>query len=361
VPGIKERTELFQDITLQELLELQKKRELTLIDVRSPSEYAEATIPGSRNIPLFDDAERAEIGTIYKQVSIPAAKERGLEIVSAKLPAFVKAFNEIPTDKAVFCWRGGMRSKATATVLSLMGIRAYRLVGGYREYRRWVVKSLESLNFKPKAYVIHGNTGTGKTTLLRRLKQQGYPVLDLEGLAGHRGSIFGHVGLSANNQKTFDALLLQEVLALQDAPYVLMEAESNRIGKVVLPEAIACKKESGEPIRIEMPIEARVRQILEDYRPQAYKAEYLEAFKRIKSRIHTPIAAEIESLLNADQFAPAVELLLLHYYDPRYANKTGQYLAEQGVTLHVKDVDEAVQLIQEYLSDQTKQAAQAAK
>jgi tRNA 2-selenouridine synthase len=355
--GAKERSGLFHDISLEQLLELQKKQEVTLVDVRSPSEYANATIPGSRNIPLFDDAERAEIGTIYKQVGVREAKERGLAIVSAKLPAFVKVFQEIPGEIVVFCWRGGMRSKSTAAVLALMGIRAYRLVGGYRAYRRWVVKTLESLPFRPKTYVVHGHTGTGKTTILRRLKALGYPVLDLEAYAGHRGSVFGHVGMSAHNQKTFDALLMQDLLTLQDAPYVLMEAESNRIGKVVLPEAIVRWKEMGEPIRIEMPLDARVRQILDDYRPQTHKQAYLEAFGRIKSRIHIPIAAEIEALIREDRFAPAVELLLRHYYDPRYANKAGQYPDDRGVTLQVGSVEEAVREIRAYLAYQGGRAA----
>jgi tRNA 2-selenouridine synthase len=126
---------LFQDISIEELLELQHKKELVLIDVRSPSEYSDATIPGSLNIPLFNDTERAEIGTLYKQVSVQAAKEKGLEIVSAKLPAFIKTFEQTAGQKTVFCWRGGMRSKTTATVLSLMGIRVYRISGGIRAYR----------------------------------------------------------------------------------------------------------------------------------------------------------------------------------------------------------------------------------
>jgi len=153
----KERL-MFQDMTWEELLARYGRREFVLIDVRSPSEYAESTIPGSLNVPLFDDTERAEIGTLYKQKSAEAAKERGLEIVSAKLPAFIRRFAEMPGRKVVFCWRGGMRSKTTATVLSLMDIHACRLTGGYRAYRKWVVDSFESLDFQPPFYVLHGHT-----------------------------------------------------------------------------------------------------------------------------------------------------------------------------------------------------------
>jgi len=335
---------LYQDITIEELLQLRDRKPMTLVDVRSPSEFADSTIPGSCNIPLFTDAERAEVGTLYKQVSVDAAKEKGLEIVSAKLPAFIKEFQKIPGDKAVFCWRGGMRSKTTATLLSLMGIRAYRLAGGVRAYRKWVVDTLEHFQFRPRAIVINGYTGTGKTVILRELKAQGYPVLDLEGLAGHRGSIFGHIGLYSRNQKTFDALLLEELLSLNDSPYFLMEGESKRIGKVVMPEFLVQKKEQGKQLFIDLPIGERVRLLVEDYRPEQHKQDCLDAFQKIKKRMHTPIAAEIEAHLQDGRFPEAVRLLLIHYYDPRYQHATSQYGTDRTV-IQAETLQEAVQAV----------------
>lgn len=345
---------MFQDITIEELAD-QKKGELVLIDVRSPSEYAQATIPGSINIPLFDDEERAEIGTLYKQVSVEAAKARGLEVVSAKLPAFMKQFAAIPEKKAVFCWRGGMRSRTTATLLSLMDIHAYRLSGGYRAYRHWAVAMLENMPFDPPAYVLHGHTGNGKTAILRTLKQKGYPVLDLEGLAGHRGSVFGEIGLRACNQKTFDSLLLNELLRYQKAPYVLMEAESQRIGKAVIPELVMAKKDQGTHIRIDLPVHARVQTILEDYRPWEYPTDCLRAFERIESRIHRPIAVEIRDSLENGKYDRAVELLLLHYYDPRYSYTEEQYEGADFITIRADSVDEAALAVEELLSLQGEQ------
>lgn len=340
---------MFQDMSIEELLKLRQDKKIVTIDVRSPSEFAESTIPGSLNIPLFDDAERAEVGTTYKQVSVQAAMDRGLELVSAKLPAFIKTFREIGDQKVVFCWRGGMRSKTTATVLSLMGIRVFRLTGGFRAYRRWVVETLGSFELAPEPIVLMGNTGTGKTAILRQLAEEGYPVLDLERMAGHRGSIFGHVGMKAHNQKTFESLLLTDLLGLQQAPYVLMEGESRRIGKAVLPEFIVDKKEGAEQLFIQLPLVERVRHIIEDYRPSEHKEELIQGFKRIRSRIHTPIAKEIMTSLEADDYSQAVRLLLEHYYDPRYEHAMSQYSGRRTV-IEAGTVAEGAQLVKSYLA-----------
>ncbi|KKB33777.1 tRNA 2-selenouridine(34) synthase MnmH [Bacillus thermotolerans] len=341
---------MFQDIPINELLALKSQGELTVIDVRSPSEYKEATIPGSMNIPFFNDEERAEVGTLYKQVSPQAAKERGLEIVSAKLPAFVKEFSEIEGKKAVFCWRGGMRSKTSATVLSLMGIKALRLEGGYRSYRHWVVEQLESMELKQEAYVLNGNTGSGKTTILHRLREEGFPVIDLEGMAGHRGSIFGQIGLNPHNQKTFDALLVENLKRLESSPFLLFEGESKRIGKVTLPKFFSEKKEQGIQLFIDMPVEERVLHILDDYQPWNHKQECLDAFSRIKKRIHTPIAKQIEEDLLSDNYSSAVRSLLEHYYDPLYRHSTDQYPEDRKVLLKVKNIDEAVEAVRDYVA-----------
>ncbi|MDR6552650.1 tRNA 2-selenouridine(34) synthase MnmH [Paenibacillus qinlingensis] len=342
---------MFQDISIDELLALNDKKKLVMIDVRSPSEFQDATIPGSINIPFFDDNERAEIGTIYKQVSVQAAKDRGLEIISAKLPAFVKTIEAIKEPKAVFCWRGGMRSHTSATVLSLMGIRTYRLTGGFRSYRRWVVDTLEKMEFKPRVYVISGNTGAGKSAILRRLQSEGYPVLDLEAYAGHRGSIFGHVGLQANNQKTFEAHFVTDFMKLKDSPYLLIEGESKRIGKAVMPDILFNKKETGTHLYIQMPIHERVRHIIEDYRPWENKEPLLEAYQHIKDRIHTPIAKEIEIALQSDYFDKAVDLLLTHYYDPRYEHAMNKHERDiQDIhPLNVHNLDEAVHAVKAYI------------
>jgi tRNA 2-selenouridine synthase len=342
---------MFQDITVEELLELQRKEPITVVDVRSPAEFAEFAVPGAVNIPLFGDEERRDIGILYKQVSIHAAKERGLEIVSAKLPAFIREFERLPGRKAVYCWRGGMRSKTTATVLALMGMRVYRLIGGVRAYRKWVHETLEGFDFRPECVVINGFTGTGKTEILRELARRGFPVLDLEGMAGHRGSIFGQIGLEPNNQKTFESLLVHELIRYQDEPYVLMEAESQRIGKAVVPEFLMAAKERGTQLFLDMPKEARVQHILRDYEPEKHREECLKAYERIKKRIHTPVAAQIEQHLLLGRYADAVALLLDYYYDPRYSHAGRQYEREP-VRCAVSSIGEAVDAVIGYLEKQ---------
>ncbi|MWV42425.1 tRNA 2-selenouridine(34) synthase MnmH [Paenibacillus sp. HJL G12] len=354
---------MFQDISIEKLNELRNKNEMTVIDVRSPSEFADSTIPGSINIPFFTDEERAEIGTLYKQVSTQTAKERGLEIMSAKLPAFVKRFAEIPGNKTVFCWRGGMRSRTTATVLSLMGIHVHRLDGGYRAFRKWVVETLETMDFAPEVYVLHGNTGTGKTEILKRLKEKGYPVVDLEGLAGHRGSIFGEIGMKSHNQKTFDSLLLEDMLRYKNEPFILIEAESKRIGKVVLPEFLVNKKEQGTHIMLKAPTSLRVSNILNDYQPVEHAEESMDAFQQIKSRIHTPIALEIEASMLTRQYGRAVELLLEYYYDPRYTHTSSAYGDEFAKipTIQFDMLDEAVACVEKQIKEWLDQNKEVSK
>jgi len=336
---------MFQDLTLMDLFKAQEKGPHTLIDVRSPNEFKESTIPGSINISVFDDQERAEIGTLYKEVGQEAANERGLAIFSKKLPDFIHAFKKIETPMTVFCWRGGMRSKTAATVLDLMGIHANRLTGGIRTFRQWVVHELEKENFSPKLIVLNGYTGSGKTDLLKRLADKGYPILDLEHMAGHRGSVFGQIGLEPSNQKKFDSLLINKLTQFKDEPFVFIEGESRRIGKVAMPEFLFKQKEEGYQIVIDIPVEERVKNILSDYEPEKSPEHFKEAFQFIKKRIHTPIAMQIESDLESYDFASATKLLLEYYYDQRYEYSGNQNPESGDLVITANDVDDAFRKI----------------
>ncbi|WP_284140794.1 MULTISPECIES: tRNA 2-selenouridine(34) synthase MnmH [unclassified Virgibacillus] len=337
---------MFHDITWNDLQKIRSNNQAhTTVDVRSPKEFEEATIPGSVNIPIFTNEERAEIGTIYKQKSPEEAKERGLAIFSAKLPSFIKTFQQIQTPITVFCWRGGMRSKTAATVLDLMGIHVNRLSGGIRAYRQWVVSELDREAFAPELYVLNGYTGAGKTVILKNLAVKGYPVIDLEAMAGHRGSIFGQIGTEPSNQKKFDSLLVEKLGQYKNEPFVFIEGESRRIGKVCLPEFLYEQKEKGIQLIIHLPMEERVKHILEDYEPWKEPAQFLEAFYRIKKRIHIPIAKEIEHALVDNDFKTATILLLEHYYDPRYKHAMNHHQKDRIFPIHAKNMEEATDKI----------------
>lgn len=341
---------MFQDLILQEFMQKCREQYITIVDVRSPSEFNEYTIPGSINIPIFNDEERAEIGALYKQVSPEAAKERGVEIFSAKMPAFIQAFQEIDGEKVVYCWRGGMRSKTAATILELAGQKVFRLLGGIRTYRKWVVENLNTMKIDQDAIVLNGFTGSGKTKILHRLLKKGLPVLDLEGYANHRGSIFGPIGLSPYNQKKFDSLLLKDLQRFSPYSYLIMEGESRRIGKAVIPELVMKKKEQGTQLFLDIPIEQRVLHILEEYQPWEHKEACLNAFLHIKKRIRNDIADEIEKNLLSGCYGAAIRLLLEHYYDPRYQYTGDQYDDDQKIIIKADNMEEAYHKVEEIIS-----------
>jgi tRNA 2-selenouridine synthase len=317
-----------------------------LIDVRSPAEFHEATIPGALNIPLFSNEERAEVGTIYKQHSPETAKSRGLDIVSPKLPDLIKGIQAHlqPNQEAViFCWRGGMRSKSLVTVSDWMGIKTHQLQGGYRAYRHHINNELENIDWKAEFIVLHGNTGVGKTTLLEALESKGYPVINLEQMADHRGSIFGRIGLNGyHSQKMFDSLLLDKIKELKNQPLVFVEAESKRIGQIFLPHFVLEKKEQGIHIMVEASLSIQVERIIEEYHRSDVKGEqFLEAFSKISKRMPVETRDQIEQALLQSNLKVAVELLMTEYYNPRYTHARTQYAHKIDAVVDANSLEHA--------------------
>jgi tRNA 2-selenouridine synthase len=322
-----------KELPVEELFAIKNK---TIIDIRSPIEFADGAIPGAVNVPLFTNEERAEIGTIYKHEGQAAAKWRAMELVSPKIPELlkkIKAFHD-EGELVIHCWRGGMRSKAVVTFLEFAGIYAWRLLGGYKAYRHYILENIPKL-LPNSAVVIHGMTGVGKTEVLKILKQKGYPVLDLEEMAGHRGSIFGTIGLGeGHNQKTFDSLLFQGLQEIDGANYFLVEAESKRIGKAVQPEELMDIKFKGINIYIHSPLEQRVKQLVAEYvEPYEQEPWYFEkialgidkVLKRVKD---LDMRKQLMDTLTEKNYQEMILLLLERYYDPRYDHASQDYEKE---------------------------------
>lgn len=328
-----------------------------LVDVRSEGEFSEATIPGSVNIPLFNNAERAEVGTTYTQTSPSLARELGLRIVSPKLPDIVKKVEELSKKGplVLFCWRGGMRSKSLASVVDLMGIPVYRLQGGYKAYRTQIVDYYENqLPFQ--VVVLRGNTGVGKTELLKKLRAEGYPAIDLERLANNRGSVFGAIGLgSSPSQKKFEGLLYEELEALSQFSYIIVECESRRIGRVTLPASIFTAMKEGIQILHCDSMENRVQRLLREYAavPDALR-EIRTALERLVKTLGHVKVQELRTLLDGGCLDRFTERLLVEYYDKLYAYPNEPSL-EYDFCLNYAEPVKAIKELEHYLDDKMAQ------
>ena len=338
-------------LTVQEALALDDP---IFIDLRAPSEYRKGTIPGAVNIPLFDDREREIIGTLYRQDQ-QEARSRGVALASPKLPhlyAAIEAHSRAGTP-VLFCWRGGQRSKVLYELLKSLHVEAYRLHGGYKAYRRFILDRLDNERLQKPVYVLNGLTGVGKTLILNMLEQMDCPVIDLEGLAGHRGSLFGHLGIAQQcSQKDFDALLLKRLDELEHSPYLAVEGEGKRIGPVTLPNFLFQAMQAGKHILLAAPLYVRVQRILGTYSPrdeadlQAVKHAVL-SMEKYTGRKNVELFLQ---LLEEGSFHELVSLLCSHYYDRLYDDSNPQkrhFLLEVDSTNPQQAAREIRQFIEE--------------
>jgi len=310
-----------KEIDIQEALNL---KNAIFIDIRSPEEDEEATIPGAINIPLFDNEERAEIGTIYKQISPELAKLRGLEIVGPKIAILVKEIKEKSGDRLpiIFCWRGGHRSKFFSYILNFMDIDNLRLIGGYKAYRRHVHAFFSDADL-PRTIVLYGNTGTGKTEIINELIKRQIPAVDLEQIANNRGSVFGSVGLGTQpTQKNFEALLHKHLSEGRDR-YVFVEGESKRIGRLVIPTMFFEKMQKGVKVLIYADLETRVKRIVETYLQNYWqdperRKELELAVSRLKQRLGQERVLHLLNLLETGALDSFARILIEEYYDQVY-------------------------------------------
>jgi len=293
-----------------------------VVDVRTPLEFLDDHIPGTINVPLLSNEERVEIGILYKQTGPQPARVRGLEITAPKLPAIVAEIAAAAAGRPILvcCWRGGLRSRTVASVLELTGYPAVQLAGGYKSYRNHIVGYFERFQPPGPLVVLHGLTGIGKTTFLDRLRGNGpWAVIDLEGLAVHRGSAFGMLGLEQNlTQKRFESLLWDAFRRVPPGTSIILEGESRRIGRVALPGDMYETMRDGVKIWCEASLETRVRRLLEDYGREEYRDEMVAALDRIRKKLGGHAYAELSGYLHRWELEPFVRELCVSYYDRNY-------------------------------------------
>ena len=296
-----------------------------VIDVRSPGEFAEDHLPGAINLPVLSDAERAEVGTIYKSDKF-AARLRGAAYVSRNIAEHLQgalASRDGSFAPLIHCWRGGQRSHAMATVLDQIGWRVTLLEGGYRTWRRHVAERLYEAEWPLKLVLLDGGTGTAKTELLGRLSERGVQTLDLEGLAGHRGSLLGGFGRPQPSQKLFESRLLAAMEALDPARPVVVEAESSRIGARMTPPGLWRAMTASPRIVLEAPPAARARYLVETYADIIADRERLEnALSRLPTHPGRKRLAAWRELIDAGDFQALATALMELHYDPAYARSS---------------------------------------
>jgi len=294
------------------------------IDVRSPSEFAADHIPGAINLPVLDDAQRAEVGTMHAQVSAFAARRHGAALVARNIADMLATHCvDKPREWSplVYCWRGGKRSGSLAHVLKEIGFRAVQLQGGYQTYRRHVVATLAALPLRFDYVVVCGLTGSGKSRFLRALGDAGAQVLDLEELARHRGSLLGDRPDDPQpTQKAFESATLAALESFDPARPVFVESESRKIGSVQLPDALLASMRAARCVKLLTPQSLRVAILMEDYAHFLHDPDALaDRLERLVPLHGRKTIDRWNAAASANEFETLVDELLVRHYDPMYA------------------------------------------
>jgi tRNA 2-selenouridine synthase len=295
-----------------------------IIDVRSPSEFADDHVPGAISLPVLDDAERARVGAIYVQESRFLARRIGAALVARNIARHLEgALADRPGSFAplIYCWRGGQRSAAMATVLDQVGWRVTILGGGYRTYRRRVTEALYETDSRLAVVLLDGPTGVAKTDVLARLARRGVQTLDLESLAAHRGSLFGGLpGAPQPPQKMFESALLAQLEALDPTRPVVIEAESSKVGEINLPPTLWKAMVAAPRVSLAAPRAARARYLVETYGEIVRDPARLEdILARLPPHHGREQRSTWRTLASAGSYLELAESLIEAHYDPGYA------------------------------------------
>lgn len=309
-----------------------------ILDVRTPAEFEKGHIPNAMNLPLFDNKERAEVGTLYKQTSKEAAIMRGLEIAGAKMSSYVLKAKEMVKDMdvCVHCWRGGKRSESMATLLSFVGFKPVVIEGGYKAYRQFIREKL-TLNTL-KILVLGGKTGSGKTDVLKSLKELGEQVIDLEKLACHKGSAFGSLGEGPQpSTEQFENNLFDLIRTLDFSKRVWLENESKSIGRVFIPDRFWQQMNMGVYFEIEVPFENRLARLVNDYGNYP-KEDLLDSVTKIQKRLGGQYVKKAIEHYEKGELSEAAKITL-SYYDKAYQYGTDQKSFSKKYRLEIPNLD----------------------
>jgi tRNA 2-selenouridine synthase len=314
-----------------------------IIDARAPGEFAEDRLPGAISLPVLDDAERARVGTLYKQVSVFEAKKLGAALVSKNIARHIeqRMLDKPKTWRPlVYCWRGGQRSGAFTHVLREIGWDAHRLQGGYKHWRRHVIEQLALLPARIGFRVVTGATGSGKSRLLEALAARGAQIVHLEQLAAHKGSVLGNLpGQPQPAQRGFESQLLAVLSALDLSRPVFVEAESRKIGRLQLPDALLEAIRRAPGLRIEAPLPARVEFLLRDYDYAIADPLWLiERLNQLQGLQSNKTLERWRAMVIERNFPALVAELLDRHYDPLYErSQTHNYNSFAGATRYTTD------------------------
>ena len=327
---------------------LSKAETLPVIDVRSPGEYDHAHIPGAVSIPLFDNEERAQVGTKYKNAGKDAAVILGLELVGPKLAGFAKQSKKLnPQNREVLvhCWRGGMRSGSFAWLLDTAGLTASTLIGGYKAYRNAV---LTTFSEPRNLIVIGGKTGSGKTDILKELAHLGEQIIDLESLAHHKGSSYGGIGqLAQPATEQYENQLFATWRNLDRNRRIWLEDESRNVGSCFIPMPLWKQMQVAPVVLLDVPKEIRIQRLVAEYGGIDHSL-LIEATERIRKRLGGKVTKDALEALTQYDYATVADLTL-DYYDKAYLHGLSQRDQSRIHSLEIKK-DAPAQTAQQLIS-----------
>jgi tRNA 2-selenouridine synthase len=310
-------------ITLTSLIQIFALGFDDIIDVRAPAEWAEDHIPGAISLPVLDDAERARVGTVYKQVSPFTARKLGAALVARNAAAHLEGpLADKPGGwrPLVYCWRGGQRSGSFASILSQIGWRVETVAGGYKAWRGLVVAAVHDRPVPAPVVVLDGNTGSAKTELLALMAARGAQVIDLERLANHRGSLFGAMPGGQPAQRAFEGRLAMALAKLDPARPVVVEAESSKVGDLRLPAPLWKAMQAAPRLEIVAPLGARAAYLCRAYADMVQDSARLAGvIDRLRPAHAATVIAEWQAMAAAGAHEPLAAALMAQHYDPRYA------------------------------------------